>query len=76
MKMDNPFRFAQVVIVEKIYVGVIVKLWGESSKGNKPYCEVYVRSFNRIIDYPVDEIKHYILHKEISEDDLGYYENG
>ncbi len=61
------FRFGDIVIVEENLVGVVVKSWKNDT------FEIYVRSFNDIREYILGEVKPYIHHKELSEDDLQYY---
>ncbi len=61
------FRFGMIVMVEKGLVGVVLKCWG-------PHYEVYIRCFNRIQEFDEDEMQHYVHHKELSKDDLEYYE--
>lgn len=64
--MNWTFNFAEVVIVDWWNIWVIVKL-------RQNDCEVYVRSYNWIITYKYEEIKKYIRHKELTENDKKYY---
>ncbi len=63
----NYYHFGDIVIVKKNLVGIVVKCWD-----NKVY-EVYVRSFNMIVEYHENQMKKYIHHKELTEDSLSYY---
>lgn len=63
------FLFADIVVVEKDLIGVIVKTWYSATCGY--YYEVYVRSYNRIVEYKEHEIERYrVRHKELSEEEL------
>lgn len=68
------FTFGDIVVVDENKIGVICKLWQESTCGRIPaYAEVYVRSYNRIYDYPLTEISRYLVrHKELDEEELFY----
>lgn len=59
-------------MVENGLVGVVVKSWS-GSKGNNH--DVYVRGYNRIENYKEEDIKHFIYNKELSNEDLDYYDN-
>ncbi len=61
------------MVVEKDLIGVVVKSWGKSSKGNPPYHKVYVRNHREILDYTEDEMERYLVrHKELSEEELAW----
>ena len=67
------FLFGDIVVVEKSLIGVIVKSW-ESNKRGK-YYEVYVRNYNKIVEYDEKDIERYkVRHKELNEEEL-YYQN-
>ncbi len=69
--------FGDIVVVEKYLIGVVVKSWGASLTGARrpPHYEVYVRSFNAIVEYPEDKVERYgVRHKELDEKEL-YYQN-
>lgn len=71
MEKRPQFLFADMVVVEDAFIGVILKTW-ESEKYGFTY-EVYVRGFNGIKEYPESEIQRYrVRHKELSKEDLGY----
>lgn len=64
--------FGDIVVVEGNLIGVICKLW-EGSINVEPHCEVYVRNYNMIKDYPNTDIKRYLVrHKELNEDEIYY----
>lgn len=70
------YTFGDIVVVEKNLIGVIVKSWLRSSKGNPPYHEVYVRNYRGIKEYTEDEMERYLVrHKELSEEDEEYQFN-
>lgn len=70
------FTFGDIVVVEKDFIGVIVKSWLKSMKGKPAYHEVYVRSWNTIKEYTEDEIERYLVrHKELSEEEKEYQFN-
>ena len=72
MSKNKPrFLFGDIVVVENELIGVVVKTWDSSSKGYQ--YEVYVRSYNKIINYDEDEIDRYrVRHKELNEEELMY----
>ena len=62
------YTFGDIVVVDKIYIGVIVKSWTSSDK-NYSY-DVYVRMYNEIKNYKEDEIERYMVrHKYLSDED-------
>ena len=61
------FQFSNVVMVEGSLVGCIVKTWG-ASKNRGIHYEVYVRSYNAVVEYDEADIKHLVYDKELSED--------
>ena len=71
--MSNRLLFGDIVVVEHDQIGVIVKSWDKSLKGNPPYYEVYVRNFNAIKDYNEDKVDRYqVRHKYLNEEELEY----
>ena len=72
MSKNKPrFLFGDIVVVENELIGVVVKTWDSSSKGYQ--YEVYVRSYNTIINYDENEIDRYrVRHKELNEEELIY----
>lgn len=67
------FLFGDIVVVEDYLIGVIVKSWQSSMRGN--YYEVYVRNYNAIKEYDEQDIERYkVRHKELNEEEY-YYQN-
>ena len=67
------FLFGDIVVVEKSLIGVIVKSWNSSQRGY--YYEMYVRNYNKIVEYDEKDIERYkVRHKELNEEEL-YYQN-
>lgn len=67
------FGFGNVVVVEGNLVGVVCKLWGQSSEGREPGVDVYVRSLNAVKCYPQSAVRHYIYDKELTKRQQEYY---
>ena len=68
------YCFGDIVVVEGAYIGVIVKSW-ISSKNGVVY-EVYVRSYNSIVEYKEADIQRYMVrHKYLNEEELEYQAN-
>ena len=64
------FLFGDIVVVENMFIGVVLKTW-ENSKGF--HYEVYVRSFNSIREYEEKDIERYrVRHKELNEEEMYY----
>ena len=67
------FLFGDIVVVEDYLIGVIVKSWQSTMRGN--YYEVYVRNYNGIREYDESKIERYkVRHKELNEEEM-YYQN-
>ena len=67
------FLFGDIVVVEDCLIGVIVKSWQSSMRGN--YYDVYVRNYNTVKEYGEREIERYkVRHKELNEEEM-YYQN-
>lgn len=74
MNKKSKFLFGDIVIVERNLIGVIVKTWESFKRGY--YYEVYVRNYNKIIEYDEKDIERYrIRHKELDEEEM-YYQWG
>lgn len=76
--MKGPrYGFGNVVVEENL-VGIVVKSWGPMMRGGVQTDdyehEVYVRSFNGIRTYPEIKIMRFIYDKELSDEDMEYYE--
>ena len=68
------YTFGDIVVVDKINIGVIVKCWILSDK-NYNY-DVYVRMYNEIKNYKEDEIERYMVrHKYLSDEEKVYQFN-
>lgn len=75
------FCFGDIVVVEDIYIGVIVKSWIGNDGNNH---DVYVRMKNQIVNYKESDIQRYmvrhmtllsILSKYLNEEELEYQYN-
>ena len=65
--------FGDIVVVEDDQIGVVVKNWGRDNHGNEPQAEVYVRSYNAIITYPISKVERYqVRHKYLEDEELEY----
>jgi hypothetical protein len=69
--MSAKFQFGNVVVVNKEFIGVIVKTW--QGKDGFNY-DVYVRYYSTIENYKEADIKHYIYSKELSTEEVDWYE--
>lgn len=64
--------FGDIVVVDEDQIGVVVKNWG----GREPHVEVYVRSYNLIKDYPLNQVERYqVRHKYLDEDEMVYQQS-
>lgn len=63
---ETKFQFGNVVVVEVGLIGVIVKSWLNCYRGAS--YEVYVRSFNKVIEYKEDDIRHFVYDKILEDD--------
>lgn len=67
------FCFGDIVIVDDFQIGVIVKSWCGTEENDY---DVYVRSYNEIINYKESEIQRYMVrHKYLSEEEKQYQYN-
>lgn len=65
------FLFGDIVVVENNLIGVVVKSWQSTKRGN--HYEVYVRNYNGIEEYDECEIERYkVRHKELNEEEMHY----
>ena len=66
------FCFGDIVVVEGNLIGVVVKSW--ISRENN--YDVYVRSYNRILNYPESDIERYMVrHKELNVEEMEWQTN-
>lgn len=71
-KVKPKFLFADIVVVEKNLIGVILKTWISDAKQEIKY-DVYVRSENSIEEFREDEVERYrVRHKELDDTELHY----
>lgn len=67
------FLFGDIVVVDEIHIGVIVKTWINPSEA---YYEVYVRDYNNITRYFESDIERYkVRHKYLNKEELEYQNN-
>lgn len=71
------FCFGDIVVVDEIEIGVIVKSWIHPTDNGKEYnYDVYVREYNEIKNYKESEIQRYMVrHKYLSEEEQEYQYN-
>lgn len=68
------YCFGDIVVVEEVLIGVVVKTWIRNNE--KIIYEVYVRNLNGIKEYEEDEIQRYMVrHKELNEEEIEYQNN-
>ena len=68
------YCFGDIVVVEGIFIGVVVKSWVR--KNEEIIHEVYVRNFNSIKEYKEEDIQRYMVrHKELTEEEIEYQNN-
>lgn len=66
------FCFGDIVVVEGQYIGVVVKSW----TGREPNYDVYVRMYNKIVNYKESEMQRYMVrHKYLDEQEIEYQRN-
>lgn len=71
------YTFGDIVIVDDINVGVIVKSWISFNDNRKTFkYDVYVRNYNKIKQYEEEEIQRYLVrHKYLSDEEKEYQYN-
>lgn len=68
------FTFGDIVVVDEIEIGVVVKCW--TSLKHKNNYDVYVREYNDIKNYKENEIERYMVrHKYLTDEELEYQRN-
>ena len=66
------YLFGDIVVIENLLIGVVVKTW-EDSHGF--YYEVYVRNLNAIKEYREEDVERYrVRHKELNVEEV-YWQN-
>ena len=69
------FCFGDIVVVEGLLIGVVVKSWC-GSENREPHHEVYVRSHNCIQEYSENDMQRYMVrHKYLDEEELEWQYN-
>lgn len=67
------FCFGDIVVVDDIQIGVVVKCWHGMILNNY---DIYVRSYNCIKNYNEDEIERYMVrHKYLNDEEIEYQYN-
>lgn len=67
------FCFGDIVVVDDIQIGVVVKCWNRMTLNNY---DVYVRSYNKIRNYKEFEIERYMVrHKYLNDEEIEYQRN-
>ena len=71
------YTFGDIVIVDDIEIGVIVKCWIHNTDVGKEFnYDVYVREYNGIKNYKENEIERYMVrHKYLLEEEQEYQYN-
>lgn len=67
------FCFGDIVVVDEINIGVIVKSWIDSN--NVVTYDVYVRMYNSIRQYKEEEIQRYMVRHKYLDDEEVFYQN-
>lgn len=62
------FQFGNIVVVDDDQIGVIVKSWDDGKH------DVYVRSYNGILEYDFKDIRHFIYSKYLSDEEIEFYQ--
>ena len=74
--MNNPkFLFGDIIVINKIQIGVILKTWDKNMSGIFEY-EIYNRITSEIESYLEKNIERYMVrHKYLNEEELKYQNN-
>ena len=68
------FCFGDIVVVDRVNIGVVVKSWITSN--NTIIHDVQVRMYNSIKQYKEEEIQRYMVrHKYLDDEELFYQNN-
>lgn len=69
------FAFGDIVVVEDGLLGVVVKIWVDL-KNNGQKLEIYVRNYNRILEYRQADVQRYLVrHKFLTKKEKEYQYN-
>lgn len=69
------FCFGDIVVVDADKIGVVVKSWINCNTHKNSY-DVYVRLYNKIIEYEESKIERYMVrHKYLDEVELEFQRN-
>lgn len=70
------FCFGDIVVVDRFSIGVVVKSWCGSLNGGEPNHDVYVRMYDKIVNYKESEMQRYMVrHKYLDEEELEWQSN-
>lgn len=71
MQKQSKYLFGDIVVYEKVFIAVVLDTWYNDKNGFS--YDIYIRSFNKIINVPEKEIKRYrVRHKELNDEELEY----
>lgn len=63
--------FGDIVVVEKEFIGVVVKCWGPVGREDEPNYDVYVAVYNGIKNYKSSEVERYqVRNKYLSDEEM------
>lgn len=65
------FYFSDVVVVDDFRIGCVVKSWFNDKTGYS--YEVYVRNYTRVDEYAEEDLKRYVVSKELSEEETSWH---
>ena len=70
------FCFGDIVVVNKDEIGVVVKSWRRSEKGQEPEHEVYCRISGAIRTFPESRMQRYMVrHKYLNDEEVQFQHN-
>lgn len=70
------FCFGDIVVVNRRNIGVVVKSWCSSLNSGEPNHDVYVRMYDKIVNYKESEMQRYMVrHKYLDEEELEWQSN-
>ena len=69
------YLFGDIVVINKVEIGVIVKTWVKTSLNTYGY-EIYNRMSNCIEEYLEDDVERYrVRHKYLNDEEMDYQNN-